>query len=84
LLTSAFVGVSFFGFMANTKILNRVKLPLVAKTRLELVKKQVEINRARDKEFDFSDPTPIYSNGEVVEYECWYYDTLEAGQRMVV
>ncbi len=67
--------------MADTKILNRVKLPLKAKTRQELVQKQLANNLARDKEFNYTDFQ--YLPHEKI-YLCWYFDELKPGEPRVI
>lgn len=67
--------------MANTKILNRVKLPLVAKTRQELVQKQLANNVARDAEFEYDDFD--YLPHEKI-YICWYFDVIDPNEKRVI
>jgi hypothetical protein len=64
--------------MTDTKKLTRVKLPLTAKSRKEIVDKQLANNIARDKEFDYSNP--VWLAHEKI-YLCWYFDTLRPGEQ---
>ena len=54
------------------KDITRVKFRLVAKTDTGIIQEQIENNRKRNKQFDYS--TPVW-NYDFKIYECWYFDS---------
>ena len=68
----------------DNKNIFRIKLSLVAKTRQELVQRQLANNIAHDKPFDYGDFIPIYSKGEVIEWLCCYFDTIKPDEKRVI
>ncbi len=65
----------------NFKEIRRVKIPLEAKSYEEFLSKQLELQKALDKPFEFTDVRAYFDKaGNVIRVVGWYYDTLKPNE----
>lgn len=68
--------------MSNFKELNRITIPLEAKSYQEFIEKQLDLQRLLDKPFDFQDCRVYFDDkGNVIKVVGFYRDTLKPGER---